>query len=471
MDFASKYTRAKPRIQPYVLGQVADAAAGSSTSRIGADFAVPITQTASFVGTVHPDYSNVELDQQTISPTVFPRQLQEVRPFFTQGSQFYNELECHGCVDTPLLYTPAIPTPQDGYAIEGVQGRFRFGAFDAVSTGRSDTAQSVQWESSDKRYYLIGQRQSADLPGVHDVASYFQAIAGNVHNFDAYITEGNETGTAITSPRGGVYREYGINLFTPKSGLRIAYHDVGSQYGPIDSYTAFNDVKGTTIGASREFDTSPTDYIQSITVSQDFQQFKSYAGVRDYTLDQSAVTLTSRTSLALSVTTGENYFQQTGEPGGYVNQNGISLSYKGNTSTPSSVSYNVGRYGAGYLRSWQRLAAFHLGRRGTLSLEADNTTDYLDTGDRLGEWLTRASVAYQLGASSSLAIGIRSIKGTAPIFFGAPAFVDGTNISLAFYKRFAKSELYAAYGDPNVLATKHALIIKLIQYIGAQKGT
>ena len=111
---------------------------GGSTSRIGGDFSLPITRTASFFGTIHPDYSNVELDQQTIAPTVFPRQFNEVRPFFTQGSQFYNSVICHDCVDFPFLYTPAIPTPREGYAIEGVQGTVHFGGFEAISARRTD---------------------------------------------------------------------------------------------------------------------------------------------------------------------------------------------------------------------------------------------------------------------------------------------------------------------------------------------
>ncbi len=471
MGFTAKTMRVKPRLQVYSLGQAGNADAGGNTSRVGADFAVPITATASFVGTLHPDYSNVELDQQTISPTVFPRELQEVRPFFTQGSQFYNTLTCHSCVDTPLLYTPAIPTPRTGYAVEGVQGRFRFGALDAISASRADTAQSVEWASADQRYFLIAQRQSADLPGVHDITSYYQAIVSNVHNFQAYVTQGNESGTGITTAGGGAYREYGVNLFTPKSALRVAYHDVGPQYGPIDGYDTINDVKGPTASAYREFDTSPTSFVQSIVVSQDVERYASHAGARNYTLDQSALTFNTRTSLALSLTSGENYILQNGQPGGYANQNGVALSYRANTSTPSSVSYNVGRFGDGFLRSWQRSVTLAAGRRGTLSLEADDTVDALDHGGKLTQWLERASLAYQLGPSSSLALGARRIVGTPPPFFDLPAFADQTNLSLAYYKRFANSELYVVYGDPNVLSTRHALIVKFIQYIGAQKGT
>src|SRR5579863_2008887 len=77
------------RFSPYVLGEVASQTIGGSTSRVGMDFSVPVAQTASIFGTFHPDYSNVELDQQSISPTVFQRTYSEVRPFFTQAASYF----------------------------------------------------------------------------------------------------------------------------------------------------------------------------------------------------------------------------------------------------------------------------------------------------------------------------------------------------------------------------------------------
>ncbi|MBC5804288.1 MAG: hypothetical protein GIX03_15080 [Candidatus Eremiobacteraeota bacterium] len=471
MDFAAPSTRTKARLQVYSLGEIADKNAGGSTSRAGADFAVPITRTASFFGTLHPDYSNVELDQQTISPTVFPRQFQEVRPFFTQGGNSYNDLRCHDCIDYPQLYTPAIPTPREGYAVEGVQGQFTFAGLDAIAPQRTDTAQSFEWRSRDRRYDVLAQRQSADLPGIHDAAQYYQVSVSNVHNFTAYVTDGAESGTAVTVPGAGAYREYGVTLFTPKSAVRLTYHDVGAQYGPVDSYVALNDVQGPSVSAYREFDFGANAFVKNVSLSQDFQRFHSHAGALDFTVDQSSLTLNAQRQLSLSLSSGENYVRQTGEPGGYANQNGAALSYKGNTSTPSVISYNVGRFGLGYLRSWSRLVTLQIGRRGSLGVEADDTMDALDHGGRLTQWLERANLAYQFGPDASLALGARRIIGIGPTFFDSQQYVDATNLSLAYYRRFGNSELYAAYGDPNRLTTQHAFIIKLIQYFGAGKGT
>ncbi len=88
---------------------------------------------------------NVEVDQQTISPSAFPYQYQEVRPFFSQAGQAFNHTAV-SCIQCPqLLYTPAIPTFHTGYAIEGTQGLLSFSAFDAVGNGRLDKALALDF--------------------------------------------------------------------------------------------------------------------------------------------------------------------------------------------------------------------------------------------------------------------------------------------------------------------------------------
>ncbi len=129
----SKAARAKARVGLYALGQAGPPEYGGDTSRMGADVAIPVTPTASLVATFHPDFSNVETDQQTITPTTFTRFYPELRPFFAQGAHFYDHTLCYECPGAGFyeLYTTAIPTPRSGYQLEGTQGPFAFGALDA----------------------------------------------------------------------------------------------------------------------------------------------------------------------------------------------------------------------------------------------------------------------------------------------------------------------------------------------------
>jgi hypothetical protein len=471
MTVSANSVRAKPRLNVYELGQFASAASGGSTSRVGADLAFPITQTASFIATFHPDYSNVELDQQSISPTAFPRRFQEVRPFFTQGAGFYNNFNCNDCVDFPLLYTPAIPTPTTGYAVEGSQGTFSFGAFSSLGFQRTDSAQAVSWRRPDRHATILFQRQGVDMPGLHDVASFGQFQVGNAHNFSVYTTLGQQTGTLVPHPGNGGYAEYGVNLYTPKSGFFAAYHDVGSEYGPVDSFNSFNDVKGPTAYGYREFDFGPKAFVQSLVISQDFNRYHSHAGTLNFFNYSSAISIQTRNKLYVELDLGSTFLNFGGVPGGFANQDGLYISYGGNTSTPITFSYYLGRFAGGYLHSITRAVSFKIGPRGTLTLQANNTRDALDNGTLLEQWLERASFGYQIAPGESFAIGLRRIIGAGPPFFGQSRFLNATNVSFALYKRIPHAEIYFAYGDPNQLQTRHDVILKLIQYFGADKGT
>ncbi|HEY9180266.1 MAG TPA: DUF5916 domain-containing protein, partial [Candidatus Baltobacteraceae bacterium] len=280
MQIAARAARTKSRVAVYGLGEYAPASLGGSTSRTGVDVSLPLTQTSSFIATFHPDFSNVELDQQSISPTAFPRRFSEVRPFFTQGSNYYNQFNCNDCLDYPLLYTPGIPTPRSGYAIEGKEGHVTFAGFDAIGSARNDSAQSFKWATGDRRYEAIYQRVGVDMPGVHDLAQYYQAVGGNYHNFNSYVTLGSESGTQITSPGAGRYAEYGANIYTPKSGVFAAYHVVGAQYAPYDAFNQINDAKGPTLYAYREFDFGAHSFIQNFTANVDWGDFTDHAGQR-----------------------------------------------------------------------------------------------------------------------------------------------------------------------------------------------
>jgi hypothetical protein len=471
MEIASRNARTKPRIAVYGLGEYAPAALGGSTSRTGLDLALPITQTSSFIATFHPDYSNVELDQQSIAPTAFPRRFQEVRPFFTQGGNFYNSLNCNDCLNYPYLYTPGIPTPRTGYAMEGKQGNVTFAGFDAVGAGRNDNAQYFQWRTKDRKDDVVYQRVGVDLPGLHDVADYLQGTVGNYHNFSAYATIGNEHGTQVTRPGEGRYNEYGVNFYTAKSGLFAAWHDVGSQYAPYDAFNQISDVHGPSVYMYREFDNSAHSFIQSLTPSIDFASYRDSSGVKNYAYDSFSLSANTRNLWTMQLITGSSYLRFPNSPGGLTNTNGVYLAYGASTSTPQSITYFIGRYGAGFLHTTDLESAIRVTRRGTLSFSAYNTNQQLDTGESLKQWLERVSFAYQIGPGESVALGWRRIIGNGPTFFTAPDFIDGTNLSLAYYRRIHGFEMYFAYGTPNTLSTQHDVIFKIIRYIGADKGT
>jgi len=155
---------------------------------------------------------------------------------------------------------------------------------------------------------------------------------------------------------------------------------------------------------------------------------------------------------------------QTNNPGNFP--------YHGSSATPTSISYNTGRYGNGKLDTWYRTSTIRVGSRGALTLALDDTAQYLPTGPNNVQWFESLSYAYQISSNSSLAIGLRRVVGTPPDpNGGGNCYGTCSNVSVAYHLRTRHSEFYLAYGNPNALITVPQAIFKVIFYAGAEKGT
>ena len=471
MQAAVASTRTKPRLAVYSLASLSSALAGGTTSRAGADWAVPVTPTASFIGTVHPDYSNVDLDQQTISPTAFARFFQEVRPFFTQGASFYNPFDCVGCPGVQELYTPNIPTPRTGYAYEGTQGTAHFGLFDAIGDGRTDTAQSLYVTTRDRTEYFDAQRVTADLPGIHDDVDTFSTEYTNHKSAFGYVTYGQDRGTNVLDPGQADREEVGGGMYGPKWFVGGALRDIGTYYSPVDGIVQHPGIAGYNFNFDHWFNYAPTNKINTFEYYGSIDRYSAPTGGLDQTDQNITVDFATRNNVFFAVNSGAAYVRFGNGAFMPVTQNGPLLGYRLHTSTPSEISYNTGRFGDGVLNSWIRQTTVPLGSLGTIAFEGDNTDYTSNSGVRMQQWLEKTSLSFQLGHDTSLALGVRRIIGIAPPLGSVPTFTDASNVSFAYHRRMAHDELYVVYGDPNNLATTPSFIVKLVHYFGADKGT
>jgi hypothetical protein len=471
-------TRPQPRVQLYGLGAVGAKSTGGSTSRGGADLAIPITPTASFIATIHPDYSNVELDQQTIAPTAYARFYNEVRPFFTQGASFYNDVMCIACPGTQELYTPAIPTPRDGYAIEGTHGPFSFAAFDAVGDRRNDTAQAFEARTPDLKYKLTVNRIAVDMPGLKDDTILYGATHDSNRGLLEYVTYGAESGTLVSDPRQATRTDAGIGVYDKSAMLGFSVRRAGAQYAPYDGYVQHPGIAGWSGLASKSWYLDPKGGIPVVSFSGTIDAYhdpvSGLPNQRDVQAslgwDMQRVLGTTKLWHA-SVSTGSSYLRLPDGVFAPITQNGAQLQYDARSQTQSAIAYATGRFGAGRLDSWTRLSNVKLGTRGLLTLEADDTVDRLDAGSRKVQWLERASYAYQSGTNASLALGVRRIVGAGPELYGPVPFESGWNLSVAYHARLPHDELYVVYGDASAFSTVPQLVVKVIHYIGAGKGS
>ncbi len=506
-----------PRLQLYGLGEVAPAAIGGSTSHVGADFSLPVTGTASLFGTVHPDFSDVEIDQQSISPTEFARRFSEVRPFFTQaGSNFGQQAD----VNAPMavLYTPAIPTFSDGFGAEGRQGALSFGAFDAIGDGRDDNALTL-FASDPRQELTVGaQRVNVDttLPDFgdfRDVVDEESVALFNPHShFTSFANIASETGSFVTAPGDAEYADVGENFQTATAQAAVALQKMGPQFAPADGYSnqppGEPGIAGYTSVANKQINFSQTARVLDVAFSAGADRYHAPGGnvnqsdfwdsMRVDFKDLISLTgMQAVSSLQTCVPQSPSTCSQQFLPyngGGYMAQ------YAANTAHPSTIMYLTGEYYHGRLDSWTRSFALPLAKRATLVMEADDT-DYVSALARepdTKQWLDRASLNYQFNRSFSVDLGARRIlgstqpyafapfgltsaftasacRGNVNVFYpttaGCTATDDASNLSAAFHFFRGFNELYVVYGNPSQLSTVPALYIKLIRYIGAGKGS
>ena len=427
---------------------------------MGADFSLPITPTASFVATVHPDYSNVEVDQQTIAPSAFPYQYQEVRPFFSQAGQAFNHTAV-SCIQCPqLLYTPAIPTFHTGYAIEGTQGPLRFSAFDAVGNGRLDKALALDFgrSNTDRAYAVNLQHIAVDgADGLHDDTTSLTAGYQNQRNhLFAYGFGALERGSQVTSPASALFGEAGVGYADASSILSVAYDTVGPQFAPVDAYVQQSDVRGYEGIAQKQFNFSPKAFVHALSVSAVATSFVDHAGNPAQRLFQSQIGVDLRNSFSARVYGGRQAIEA--YDGGLLpfNANGALIGYRIDTGTPSYISYAGGSFFDGSLDSWTYATTVPLKPTVHFSLEVDGNKYFTRVPNEfnVSQWLQRATLDWQISHDAALDLGVRRIVGgSLPNAFAPPnfAYVNATNLSAAFHLLTLRNEFYVVYGDPNAL--------------------
>lgn len=479
-------TKPQPRAAAYVLAEAASPSIGGSTSRMGLDLSYPIASQISFYATFHPDYSNVELDQQTISPTVYPRAYAEVRPFFTQGANNFNQFYCNFCNGLTPLYTPAIPTPHSGYAVEGKAGEYGFTVFDAEGDQRSDQAGGLVYTTPDTRWTATVNRVSVFMPDFTDTVDVGGVTYNDLKHTTLYANYGNDMGTNVVQPDRAQYYDAGATWTSQTFSIWSGIHRIGGSFDPADGFILLSGVNGWGTFANKIFTTSANNAIAAYSIGGVILRNHDDDGPLNQTKSSLDADVLSRSGVDVNLTLGSSYqlldtgiFAPTTQSGiavtfhsGLQTNNPISFDAHGPSAYPTKLSFATGRYGDGRLNTLLSSSSIRIGQRGTLTPQLDETDQWFPSAASNVQWFESLAYTYQINRESSLSLGLRRITGMPPIPNGGGNCVGAcSNVSAAYYLRLARSELYVAYGDPNALITAPQFIVKLILYAGADKGT
>lgn len=465
----------------------------------GLDLSLPIASTIAFVGTIAPDFSNVEIDQQTIAPQEFRRALQEYRPFFAQGANFIdaNVAPVGGFLGAAnsIFYSPGVGPFDSGEKVEGSFGKQSFGVlhfrgYDQVTAQTfDDVAYGYKHLEPDRTFLYWADGVLAHHSAFGDDATDEFGIAGrNLHTgtvwaLDHAVEQGSYLPGGIAHSTNGFFDVHKPNY----EGL-VEYVDVTPNYGPVDGFTTNSDIRG--------FDTF-ANFNGSTPGLKNWSLFAS----ADRYVDRSGAVHQSDAGLFLNAvfknglslngagpqtgtlreydvpagpgcsgpTVGTSYY--TGYP---CYRNGrtlpfdltfVPVGYRDGTPSPIDASAAWGTFGTDYLHLYTLAHSRPVGRALSLGFEYDGTYQRdLASAELTSQWLRRVSLGVNLGPDSNATFSLRSVS-------GGPGATQ-TNVAAAFHRRFrGGDELFVNFGTPASQTTLDRFIAKWIWHFGGDAGT
>ncbi len=507
----STAARPKPRAEVYALQsfgadrslfQQNDGAFLEQKARpLGIDVSYPLTSTINFVGTANPDFSNVEIDQQTIAPQEFRRQLTEYRPFFAQGANYLTPAP-NGYSNflgpaNEVFYSPSVGPFDRGAKLEGTYGLQSFGAmaFRGFNEVTGDTFEDVAYgwkhalQDQTLQYWTDGVLANHSLAG-HDDTIEAGVKGRNLHNALVWGADGAvERGSWV--PQGSAHSMNDFaDIHRPNWEINVGYVDISPNYNPIDGYTSNSDIRGLQsylnfVGSTKTIKNWDLNVAGDRFMDRsgaihesDFGTFLSATLKNGFSLNGAGPTISYLRRYDIpanpdcsGATVGTSFF--TGYPcyrnGVNVpfNLMGLPIGYRDGTPKPIDFSANWGIFGNDETHLYTLTTSRPIGSRYSLGLEYDGSFERdRTTGILESQWLRRVSLGVETGTDSNFTISLRDING-----LGGFSTQTGLNLAAAFHLRMKNGDLYLNYGTPAAYATLNRFIVKYVIRAGGDAGT
>jgi len=516
IKIAGGAARPKPRAEIFALDsvgrdrnlyqQATGVFAPEGTRNYGLDVNIPLKGTIAYVGALAPDFSNVEIDQQTIAPQEFRRNLTEYRPFFAQGANFFTPVSLVGINQAANLiwYSPGIGPFEQGHKIEGSYGLQQIGLLDVNGAGFNDSVLAYKHVLPDRTFAYSfdavnahhADGNSTAFPFADNDVTYEATVAGrNLHNGLVYAVDyGAERGSIPgTTPRLAYKSEDFVDVHKGNYEVFLGYRGVGPMWNPIDGFTNLADLSGPVTYV--DLNGNPKGGIfKRVELFATADRFVDRSGAAHQADFSASLDFQFRNQLHLNFGPGYSavrFYQNGLAPVGYtVGYAGgvtvpfyfhnVTLGYKDGTPAPTDAyvqwgpftTFNAdGTIRPTYLTLYTISTSRPVGRHLSLGFEYDGTLETFPSANPAvaahdGQNLRRISLTEALGNESSFSLALRSISGNGG--FAAP----GVNLAAAFHQRFRNnSEVFVNYGTPAANSTLQRWIVKYLIRIGSGAGT
>lgn len=448
----------------------------------GVDLVYPLSNTFAVVGTLSPDYSNAETDQEVIAPQQFPQFLYEYRPFFAQGAQYLDPKEIRLAVNSPaarVFYTPSIGRIDAGLKLEGTLGPVGLGVLHANGPGIDDLAYGVKDSLANQQVKVWLNGVAARHEDVRDSVVEAGAVARNSRSgLLAGVDIASETGTAVPDAALAKSADVAVGLASQSLSVFAIARSIGPYYAPLDGFTPYNDVHGLLFVANYQGKTPASSPVRSYDVSFGADRFfdsrtaghDPQVSLADVALS-GAVTFRSLLSLNASIANSEQRLYDQPYP---VYSNGetlpfrsttVGVGYREGTNSSISGSYGFGPFGTRFVQQTDVVARQQIVRAFDVSGEYQTVLETGGGQPRTGQVLRRIAVGAALGRNFSGSLALRTINGRGG--FAVP----GTNLSAGLRAHFRSGDdLFLNFGSPSASRTLDRLLVKYVFKVGGAEG-
>jgi hypothetical protein len=435
---------------------------------VGVDLTYPITNTLALVGTIDPDFSNVEQDQTITLPSEFQPLYTEYRPFFAQGAQYVNAVPQIGAFPGAanlLFYTPDIGIFDRGAKLEGTVGQSALGLMNIVGPALNDTALGYGYTTPDQSFSASTESIFANHSGSRDDVSSFGFTRQNVHSGEStqfeYAHEGD--GSALDA--------HDLNL---SEGLKnqhfdatVFLKDTSPGYDPVDGYTPVNDERGWNTFLGYNGTGSKNSAVSAYSVSLLADRFVSHLGGPRQADANIQYQWQFKNLISVSGFFGPSELEVSPGLVQWFNTRQVQLGYGVSTPQPLTATYNWGPFAGTYQ---QQISLSDTRVFGSYNARFDysiNVEHPLPGQSALNsQAFRRIAVTKSLGRESSVGFALRSINGTGGL--ASP----GVNLSMLYQQRFTNQDyLYLEYGSAAAPQTLHRMILKYVFHAGGDSGT
>ena len=459
---------------------------------VGLDFRLPLTDTLSAIGTVAPDFSNVESDQAIITPQEFRRQYVESRPFFLQGARFFNPSPSIAVTspDNILFDTTTLGLLNRGFGVEGTVGLDSIGVLQAGGADYDDVAFSLRHAVADKTFRWYADGVVANHPGVRD-QTLEAGLGGRTFRSVVYgLDLAQEVGTRVVEPAAARSLLGYVGISQPSFSFNLTRHDLGDRYDPVDGFTNLADIHGWSSYAELTgvpFFKRFLKNVDGVVYGDRYLDARGDVHEADLTETLDLYSL-SNLHLGLSSTTsslrdygGESFSSALGSPGGDLHRYdvyGVTMGFRETQSTPTVVGYQFGPYSIGcsgserrycpsdstavvpiYSRTVQFRQGFRLRASYAGAVELDRNVETPRAGMSDTQSLVRLSLGRDFGGKTSVGVSLRRTTGTGG--YATP----GTNLAMTLHQHTKRQDFYLNYGSPSTISTLQRLVAKLVWHL------